>query len=188
MKFYTTVHFVLLRQFCGVTYIVVYAGQILRNLKHHLAIEAPVIINGVQFLSGLLGIIFVNLISRRPLVTISTFLLSILNLLIGVADLIEEPLFCIVSMILFMIPCGSCLTSVAWSYPNELVGLAQGKYTSLLSWMGATVITLVPPYILNAMPNNSAYPIFFFFSFYLSICVYINQFIVVDVETDHQLY
>ena len=74
----------------------------------------------------------------------------------------------------FMLPNGICLSSVAWCYPSELVPASQGKYSSLLNWTCSTIVAMVPPYIVAVTPRDSAYPIFFFFTGYLLLAIYIN--------------
>lgn len=172
-------HLSLLRQFCGATFIVVYARQVMQDLKSPLADDSPVIINGVQLLAGMVGIGLVTKLKRRFMVIFSNVALAAITLAIAISDLYGNSPLCLAFMTLFMVPCGSCLTSVIWSYPSELASKDRGKYSSLLSWTGAAVMTLVPPYILKAMPDNSAYPLFFFFSFYLCISFIINYFVLI---------
>jgi hypothetical protein len=79
-------HLALLRQFCGVTYIVVYAGQVMRELKSPLANLTPVIINSIQMLAGIAGIFLITIFERRSMVLLSTIVLALLNFAIGTAD------------------------------------------------------------------------------------------------------
>jgi MFS family permease len=175
-------HLALLRQFCGVTFIIIYARQIMNDLGSNLANETPVIVNSIQLGAGILGVFLVSRFQRRKMIIYSTLALAILIFIIGITDLLELSIPCLISMTIFMIPCGTGLNSVIWSYPSELASPAQGKYGSLISWGGAAIVTLVPPYILNAMPDHSAYPIFFFFAFYLIGAFLINYMVLVEVE------
>ena len=136
----------------------------------------------MQLFAGLIGIGLVTRLKRRFMVIFSNIALACLTLAIAVADLYGNSALCLAFMTLFMIPCGACLTSVIWSYPSELASKERGKYSSFLSWTGAAVMTLVPPYILKAMPNNAAYPIFFFFSLYLCISFIVNYLVLIEVE------
>jgi len=77
-------------------------------------------------------------------------------------------------MALFMIPCGGGLNAIVYTYPSELVAANLGKYTSAMSWVASALVTIVPPYVVAAMPGNLAYPMFFFFAFYLAIVSFIN--------------
>lgn len=73
-----------------------------------------------------------------------------------------------------MIPCGAGLSTVVYSYPSELVVAQQGKYTGAVSWLANAIVNIVPPYIVEVMPDKLAYPMFFFFAFYLGIVTVIN--------------
>jgi len=186
-KLICSLHLALLRQFCGATYIVVYAGQVMRELKSPLTNVTPVIINSIQFLAGVGGIFLVSVFERRSMVLFSTIVLALLNFAIGTADLFENPIFLLTSMTLFMVPCGAGLTSVIWSYPSELVGPANGKYSSLLSWTGAALVTIIPPYIVQAVSDNNAFPIFFFFASYLCVASLINFYLLEDPSKKQQV-
>ena len=96
------------------------------------------------------------------------------NIIIAITDYFELPVQCIAAMAAFMLPNGICLSSVAWCYPSELVPPSQGKYSSLLNWTCSTFVAMVPPYIVALTPDDSAYPIFFFFALYLIIAFVIN--------------
>lgn len=113
-------HLALLRQFCGATFIVVYARQVMLDLKSPLADDSPVIINGVQLFAGIIGVGLVTRLKRRFMVIFSNIALALLTLAIAVSDLYGNSALCLAFMTLFMIPCGACLTSVIWSYPSEL--------------------------------------------------------------------
>lgn len=152
----------------------------MRELGSSLADQSPVIINSIQLVAGVVGIFLVGRCHRRSMLIVSTCLLCGLNVMIGVADLMEKPTFLLVSMTLFMVPCGAGLTSIVWSYPSELVNTQQGKYASLVSWTGSALVTILPPYIIREMPGNNAYPIFFFFAFYLLIAEILNLTVVVE--------
>lgn len=174
----TALHLGLLRQFCGMSYIVVYAGQVISRVKEVDASITPVVINLIQLVAGLAGIWIVGVFSRGALILSSSWLMGVINLIIGVSDILEEPVFCIVMMSIFMIPCAAGLNSVVYAYPSELVVASQGKYASALSWIGSATVTLTPPFIVAAVPGNLAYPIFFFFAFYLGVACFINALLV----------
>ena len=44
--------------------------------------------------------------------------MGVINLVIGVADIEEEPIFTIAMMAIFMIPCGGGLNSIVYTYPS----------------------------------------------------------------------
>ena len=46
------------------------------------------------------------------------------------------------------------LTSVAWTYPNELATPGIEKYASVVSMGSATINMILPPFIVVVMPNH----------------------------------
>jgi len=77
-------------------------------------------------------------------------------------------------MYIFMVPCGAALNSIVYAFPSELVAPNQGKYTSAVSWMASATVSIVPPFVVSASPQNLAYPMFFFFALYLGVVSFIN--------------
>lgn len=159
----------------------------MRNLGSTLADIAPVVINGIQLISGIIGIFTVQYVDRYRLLLSSTLLLAILNFFIGITDVLEMPLYCLITMTAFMVPNGAGMSSVAWSYPSELVPASQGKYGSFVNWTGSTIVAMVPPFIVRSMKDNSAYPVFFFFSvfLFLSAAVIIKLMPKIDPSIQH---
>jgi hypothetical protein len=51
----------------------------------------------------------------------------------------------------------------------------------LTTWTGIFTVTVIPPFVTNAMPDKSAYPVFFFFGAYLILAAFINCKILVVV-------
>jgi MFS family permease len=170
----SSLHLAVLRQFCGETFIVIYAREIMKSLESPFANVSPAIINGIQLLAGIMGIYTVQRYGRFELMTAGIVLLAILNVVIGVTDMYEMPVECLIAMTVFMLPNGVGLSSVAWSYPSELVPPSQGKYSSLLNWACSALVAIVPPYVVGLVSNKSAYSIFFFFAFYLVIAFFVN--------------
>ena len=170
----SSLHMAMLRQFCGETYIVIYARQMMQFLDSPYADMSPAIINGIQLAAGIIGIYTVQRFARFHLLMTGCCLLLVLNICIAVTDYYELPVECLISMTLFMLPNGICLSSVAWCYPSELVAPSQGKYSSFLNWVCSTMVAMIPPYIVAATPRESAYPIFFFFTGYLLVAIVIN--------------
>ncbi len=111
-------HLSLLRQFCGLTFIVTYIRQIMTDAKSPLASISLLIINSVQFGSAVIGIFVASRFKRKLLVRYSTLVISFLMVLVGVADLLDDSTFTLVMMALFMVPCVSSLLCVIWSYPS----------------------------------------------------------------------
>jgi hypothetical protein len=72
-----------------VTYLVVYASQIPIHQRTSIGSSAIFIENVLQMIGGLLGILFVSYFSRYYMVTISTIVLMVLSLALGVSSLLE---------------------------------------------------------------------------------------------------
>lgn len=104
------------RNFCGVSYLVVYTKLILRKQKVSYYKESPLIINGVLFISALAGIYLANRFRRKYMLLYSCFFMCVLNLLIGCADLLSMPVLTLITMALFMIPCGAGFSSIVTYY------------------------------------------------------------------------
>ena len=86
----------------------------------------------------------------------------------------------LISMGVFMVPCASCIASIAWSFPSELAEGNIGVVVGMVSWAGTMANAVIPPYITQIIPNNNAYPIFMFFAFYLGIANFLNLNMVFD--------
>lgn len=154
----------------------------MKYMKSPYANVTPAIINTIQLLAGLLGILTVQKVSRFRLLVASSCVLAVLNVFIAVTDLYDLPLNCLITMTAFMMPNGVGLSSVAWSYPSELVPPSQGKYSSLLNWTCSTMVAMIPPYVVQATPDQSAYPVFFFFAGYLVLAFFINLMVLPRVD------
>ncbi len=152
------------------------------GLGSSLANETPLIVNSVQLASAMAGVFLANRLHKRRTIVYSTLSLAVINIIIAVVDIYRLALPSLIFMALFMVPCGAFFNSILWSYPSELASAAKGKYSSFLNWLGAAIVSLVPPYILNAMPNRAAYPIFFFFAAYLIFGAVVNRYVLMDVE------
>lgn len=61
---------------------------------------------------------------------------------------------------------GSCILTVCYSYPSEVMAPHMAVYPNILNWIALTLVTSVPPIIVGIMPDNNAYPLFFFFGGY----------------------
>ena len=111
----------------------------------------PVLVNGIQMIASLIGIVCVQKVDRFRLILSSSIVMAVLNALIGATDYLGFPILCIITMAAFMIPSGAGLSSVAWCYPSELAEPSQGKYASLVNWIAATIVTMVPPFITRSI-------------------------------------
>ena len=85
-KNFASVHLAILRQLSGSMFVVIYAKQVMTDLRYAYPANALVYLNVVQFLSGLLGIYLVKLVRRDMLIIVGTCLCGFINLIIGVAD------------------------------------------------------------------------------------------------------
>lgn len=122
----------------------------MKSMDSPYANVTPAIVNGIQLISGIVGIFAVQHVSRYKLLISSCCILTFLNVFIGLTDLYNMPVECLITMSIFMIPNGIGLSSVAWSYPSELVPASQGKYSSFLNWTCSTLVAMIPPYITRA--------------------------------------
>lgn len=113
----------------------------------------PIIINSVQLASGILGVFLVSRLPRRSMIVYSTISLAVINLAMAIVNIFDLAIPILTLMTIFMFPCGAFFDSVLWSYPSELATAARGKYASMMNWIGTALVTLIPPYILQAMPN-----------------------------------
>jgi len=67
----TSIHLAILRHFCGMSYIIVYAGQIIASFDVADSKIAHVVINSVQLAASFMGVFLVQKISRKNLLVIS---------------------------------------------------------------------------------------------------------------------
>ena len=114
----TSLHLAVLRHFCGMSYIIVYAGPIVATFNVNDTRIAPTIINSVQLVANIIGIFLVQKFSRTTLLLVSCLLMGFINLIIGIADIEDESKLCVAMMCIFMIPCGAGLNSIVYSYPS----------------------------------------------------------------------
>jgi hypothetical protein len=69
------------------SYIIVYAGQIIGRFDIYDSKIAPTIINSVQLAANIIGIFIVQKFSRTTLLLASCLLMGFINLIIGIADI-----------------------------------------------------------------------------------------------------
>jgi len=69
------------------SYIIVYAGQVVATLDVVDSKITPVIINAVQLASNIVGIFIVQKRSRTSMLVTSCWLMGVINLVIGVVDI-----------------------------------------------------------------------------------------------------
>lgn len=114
----TSLHLGVLRHFCGMGYIIVYAGQVVARFNTYDPKFVPTVVNSVQLASNIIGIFLVQKFSRTTLLLISCWLMGAINLVIGVADIESNVQLCIAMMCIFMIPCGAGLNSIVYAFPS----------------------------------------------------------------------
>ncbi len=83
----TSLHLAVLRHFCGMSYIIVYAGQIIGRFNVYDSNIAATIINSVQLAANIIGIFIVQKFSRTTILLVSCLLMGFINLIIGIADI-----------------------------------------------------------------------------------------------------
>lgn len=125
-------------------------------------------------LGGVVGILLVNLFSRYYLLVVSTVIALALNLMLALASIFGYEPFSFASVCAFMFVVGAALTSVAWTYPGELCTPSIEKYVGLVSMAGTAVLTIGPPFVIEAIPNHESYPLFIFFALYLVGASFVN--------------
>jgi hypothetical protein len=178
----TANHLAILRQFSGTSYIIVYASQIIDSISlGDDYTSTPLFINTVQMVANLIGILLVHKYSRSLLLIWSSWLCGIINIIIGIANILQLSFLCFFMMIIFMIPCGGGLNPVAYSIPPEIVFSGSGRYSTVVSWSAIALITIIPPFVSDAIPNGLAYPMFFFFAFYMGVSIFINLFLILPL-------
>ena len=180
-NFFSAFNLAISWHFCGVTYVVVYSRSIIQQTGLSFSAYAPFIINGVQFISGLAGIYLIRKFKRKYMLIYSTFFMCVFNLLTGCADIEDEAELVLISMTLFMIPCGAGFQPITWYYGNELVGPDRGRICTFINWFASALVIFIPPYVTAATPDNKAYPIFFFFAAYLVFSFYTYSFVLQEV-------
>lgn len=96
---------------------VVYSSQIPLHDETSLGSAALVVQNTIQMVGGFFGIIMVTKFSRFYMITVSTYIAFLFNVLLGIGSILEMPVLSFVVVCLFMFTESLTLTSVAWTYP-----------------------------------------------------------------------
>lgn len=117
-NFFSAIHLAMSRHLCGVTYLVIYSKNILQAEGLSIAQYSPLMINGVQFLSGLLGIFLIKKFKRKYMLIYSSFFMCVFNLFAGCSDLVNNGVLTLIGIVLFMIPCGAGFQPITWYYGN----------------------------------------------------------------------
>lgn len=64
------------------------------------------------------------------------------------------------------------MLSIAWSYPLEVIPPHNTMIPNILNWIGLSIVTIVPPLVVGAMPNNNAYQLFILFGDLWACCIH----------------
>ena len=51
-----------------------------------------------------------------------------------------------------------------------------------MSWLASATVSVVPPFVVAALPDKLAYPMFFFFALYLGVVSFINLKLLPEAE------
>ncbi len=136
----------------------------------------PIIINFIQLLCGFAATLYITKhFGRRTMLLFGESTLTISNFALAATFYKSLDILIIVFLILTMVSFGSTFSPVSWPYPTEIITPDLVPYSTFTNWLGCTIITVFPPIIIEKMPGNNAYPLFFFFgsySFLSSIYIY----------------
>lgn len=160
-------HLCVIRHWLAGNLIITQGGQFISTFDEHLGHYTSLIINLVQFLFVILGLVwFQKYIGKRPMFLFSVSLLSLINLALGVSTMLFAPTPSLIIMIVYMIVYGGSFISPIWSYPSEVIPATQSQIPNIVHWTALGLEILIPPLIAGAMPRNNAYPVFYFFGGY----------------------
>ena len=129
---------------------------------------AGLIVNGVQLIFVIFSTFYVgSRLGRRFLWLSSCAILAVCCLVIGIGEVFTRKIVVLVFIMIYMIMFGLLVTPVLWSYPIEIIPPSQVGVTVMITWIALAITVIVPPLILEQMPGNNPYPIFFFFGGYM---------------------
>ncbi len=89
--------------------------------------------------------------------------MGIFSLAIAVTLIEQIEVAILLFMSIYMALYGGNILTVCYSYPSEVMAPHMAVYPNIMNWIALTLVTSVPPIIVGAMPDNNAYPLFFFF-------------------------
>ena len=112
-------HLCVIRHWLAGNLIITQGGQFISTFDKGLGHYTSLIINMVQFVFVILGLIwFQKWIGKRPMFLFSVSLLSIVNIALGLAMMQYSSTASLTLMILYMIIYGGFFISPIWSYPS----------------------------------------------------------------------
>lgn len=157
----------IIRNWSAGNVIISQGGLFITTFNPVLGLYTPLIINAVQFIFVLIGLVYIQQIAgKRPLFLISIASLAILNLALSVAMAYENIIISLMIMCIYMVIYGASFISPIWAYPSEILPASKSLCPNILHWLSLSISTLVPPIVAGMMPNNNSYPVFIFFGLY----------------------
>jgi Na+/melibiose symporter-like transporter len=122
MAFTLGVHLCVVRHWIGGNAIITQGGLFIKNFNPELGHYTSLIINSVQFVFVLIGLVFLQkLMGKKPLFLLSITLLSLINLGLAVGMIFGQILACMFLMCLYMAIYGAAFISPIWAYPSEII-------------------------------------------------------------------
>ena len=156
-----------LRHFTGGNTILTQGGLFINTLDPELGHYTPLLINVIQFIFVIIGLIYIQKISgKRSLFLISLPCMFLLNVALAISMMNYSVLPSVMIMCIFMAVFGGSFISPNWGYPTEIIPTSQALVPNIVHWLFLSISTLVPPVIAGIMPGNNAYPVFIFFGLY----------------------
>ena len=77
--------------------------------------------------------------------------MCVFNLMAGCANILDMPVLVLISLVLFMIPCGAGFQPITWYYGNELVSSPnKSKICAFINWFSSALVIFIPPYVIAA--------------------------------------
>ena len=92
--------------------------------------------------------------------------MGVFSLAIAITLIEQVEVAILLFMSIYMALYGANILTVCYSYPSEVMAPQMAVYPNIFNWIALTIVTSVPPVIVGIMPDNNAYPLFFFFGGY----------------------
>jgi hypothetical protein len=107
----------LLRQFCGVNYLSLYANYVFLKLGFSFYKAGPCLINVIQIIATIIGLFLNHNFNRKPILVVGTFGIFAASLAIAIFDYYEMWAGVLIGQVVFVIFAGPAVSSIAWPYP-----------------------------------------------------------------------
>jgi len=157
-------------QASGINFILYYAPEIMERagLATEESLLGTVFIGGANLVFTIWGISLIDKMGRKHLMLIGSigYLLSLSMISYGFFAL-SSPVFNLIGFLLFIASHAIGQGSVIWVYiaeifPNRLRAKGQ-SFGAGVHWAMAAMITLIGPYMINALPEWQIFSLFLFF-------------------------